>query len=161
MQGFQEQAIIEIRRIFTFYHFHFATGYVFPGERHPFWEMVYVLNGQVDIGADERVAVYNNNNATDLPEYDDEGNITNADDETLTELGTQRLLELQEESEIELFLEDQATACIGDSVGAQSVSTGISVTGTVNKLVLKIGSDGVPVISHEVGKLVEESEEEL
>lgn len=120
-----------------------------------------VSSSQTFIGADERVAVYNNNNATDLPEYDNEGNITNADDETLTELGTQRLLELQEESEIELFLEDQATACIGDSVGAQSVSTGISVTGTVNKLVLKIGSDGVPVISHEVGKLVEESEEEL
>ena len=59
MQGFQEQAIIEIRRIFTFYHFHFATGYVFPGERHPFWEMVYLLNGQVDIGADERVYALN------------------------------------------------------------------------------------------------------
>ena len=57
MQGFPEQAIIEIHRIFTFYHFHFATGYVFPGERHPFWEMVYVLNGQVDIGADEQVHV--------------------------------------------------------------------------------------------------------
>ena len=59
MQGFPEQAIIEIHRIFTFYHFHFATGYVFPGERHPFWEMVYVLNGQVDIGADERVYALN------------------------------------------------------------------------------------------------------
>lgn len=50
-----ETPVIEIASMRTFYHFHFATGYVFRGERHPFWEMVYVLNGQVDIGADDRV----------------------------------------------------------------------------------------------------------
>lgn len=50
-----ETPAIEIASLRTFYHFHFATGYVFRGERHPFWEMVYVINGQVDIGADDRV----------------------------------------------------------------------------------------------------------
>lgn len=50
-----ETPAIEIDSLRTFYHFHFATGYVFRGERHPFWEMVYVINGQVDIGADDRV----------------------------------------------------------------------------------------------------------
>lgn len=52
-----ESALIEISSIYTFYHFQFATGYVFKGENHPFWEMVYVINGQVDIGADDQVHV--------------------------------------------------------------------------------------------------------
>lgn len=47
-----EQRVIEVEELYTFFHFHFATGYVFPGESHPFWEMVYVESGQVDIGAD-------------------------------------------------------------------------------------------------------------
>lgn len=50
-----EQPVVEVSMLYSFYHFHFATGYVFPGERHPFWEMVCVLNGQVDIGADDAV----------------------------------------------------------------------------------------------------------
>ena len=50
-----ESALIEISSVYTFFHFHFATGYVFRGERHPFWEMVYVKSGQVDIGADDDV----------------------------------------------------------------------------------------------------------
>ena len=45
---------IEVRTLFTLYNFRFATGYVFRGESHPFWEMVYVDDGAVDIGADER-----------------------------------------------------------------------------------------------------------
>lgn len=52
---FEENPLIEIRDIYSFYHSQFATGYVFRGERHPFWEMVYVNNGQVDIGADDEV----------------------------------------------------------------------------------------------------------
>ena len=50
-----EEAVIEIAAVYTFFHFHFASGYVFRGERHPFWEMVYVKSGQVDIGADDDV----------------------------------------------------------------------------------------------------------
>lgn len=50
-----EERVIEISAIYTFFHFHFAAGYVFKGERHSFWEMVYVNNGQVDIGADDEV----------------------------------------------------------------------------------------------------------
>ena len=50
-----EEAVIGVSAVYTFYHFHFAAGYVFRGERHPFWEMVYVKSGQVDIGADDDV----------------------------------------------------------------------------------------------------------
>lgn len=59
MLGLEEKPLIEVTRLNSFYHFHFATGYVFPGERHPFWELVYVLSGQVDIGADERIYALN------------------------------------------------------------------------------------------------------
>lgn len=55
LEAIPEEAVVEISAIYTFYHFHFATGYVFRGERHPFWEMVYVKSGQVDIGADDDV----------------------------------------------------------------------------------------------------------
>lgn len=55
MRAMPEQPIIELTALYSFYHFHFATGYVFPGESHPFWEMVCVLNGQVDIGADDEM----------------------------------------------------------------------------------------------------------
>lgn len=55
LKPFEEHALIEIDSIFTFYHFQFATGFVFKGERHPFWELVYVNNGQVDIGADDQI----------------------------------------------------------------------------------------------------------
>jgi len=51
--AFEETPLLEIARIYSFYDFQFATGYVCPGERHPFWEMVYVRSGQVDIGADD------------------------------------------------------------------------------------------------------------
>lgn len=53
LQPIPEESVLEISAIYTFFHFHFATGYVFRGERHPFWEMVYVKSGQVDIGADD------------------------------------------------------------------------------------------------------------
>ena len=55
LQPLREEAVLTVQAINTLYLFQFATGYVFRGERHPFWEMVYVLSGQVDIGADERV----------------------------------------------------------------------------------------------------------
>lgn len=53
--AFEETPLLSIEKLFSFYHFQFATGYVFPGERHPFWEMVYVRSGQVDIGADDEM----------------------------------------------------------------------------------------------------------
>ena len=48
------ERVIHVSALFTLYDFRFATGYVFRGESHPFWEMVYVGDGAVDIGADER-----------------------------------------------------------------------------------------------------------
>lgn len=53
-QPLDEKPLLELESVHSLYHFRFASGYVFPGERHPFWEMVYVLSGQVDIGADDK-----------------------------------------------------------------------------------------------------------
>ena len=46
---------IGIRELFSFHYFQFASGYLFPGESHDFWEMVYIDRGEADIGAGERV----------------------------------------------------------------------------------------------------------
>ncbi|UKS27064.1 AraC family transcriptional regulator [Paenibacillus sp. HWE-109] len=43
---------IEIRSIITMYYFEFGKDYVFSGESHDFWEMVYVDKGEVEVIAD-------------------------------------------------------------------------------------------------------------
>ncbi len=47
--------LVRIRRLYSFHYFQFASGYLFPGESHDFWEMVYIDRGEADIGAGERV----------------------------------------------------------------------------------------------------------
>lgn len=46
---------VRIRRLFSLHYFRFASGYVFPGEKHNFWEMVYIDKGEADIGAGNRM----------------------------------------------------------------------------------------------------------
>jgi len=46
---------IIVSGLFSLHYFPFATGYVFSGERHNFWEMVYIDQGEVEIGAGEAV----------------------------------------------------------------------------------------------------------
>lgn len=45
---------VRVRRLYSLHYFQFASGYVFPGERHNFWEMVYLDKGEADIGAGRR-----------------------------------------------------------------------------------------------------------
>lgn len=47
--------VIQVRGLYSLHYFQFASGYVFNGERHDFWEMVYMDQGEADIGADKRV----------------------------------------------------------------------------------------------------------
>lgn len=42
---------IDIRRMYTLYYFCFASGHVFPGEEHNFWELIYVNSGELDMTA--------------------------------------------------------------------------------------------------------------
>lgn len=43
------ESIMEIESIVTMHYFEFAKDYVFKGERHEFWEFLYVDKGQVEI----------------------------------------------------------------------------------------------------------------
>ena len=42
-------SLIAIRRLYSFHYFQFASGYLFPGEKHDFWEMVYIDRGEADL----------------------------------------------------------------------------------------------------------------
>ena len=45
--------VIRIERIVTVHYFEYAKNYVFEGERHNFWELLYVDRGEVEVMADE------------------------------------------------------------------------------------------------------------
>lgn len=45
---------LKIDKLYSLHYFQFAAGYIFPGERHNFWEMVYIDRGEADIGAGDQ-----------------------------------------------------------------------------------------------------------
>ncbi len=47
--------LINLSKIHTFFKADFKSNYVFEGERHDWWEMVFVINGSVGITADSSV----------------------------------------------------------------------------------------------------------
>ncbi|WP_113673892.1 AraC family transcriptional regulator [Vallitalea guaymasensis] len=51
---------IKIDKLYTFFYFEFAKNYVFRGEKHDFWEAVYVDKGVLEVMADTRHYVLNN-----------------------------------------------------------------------------------------------------
>lgn len=53
------ESYIEIDTLMTFYYFDFAKNYVFKGEKHDFWEMVYVDKGILEVMADTKHYVLN------------------------------------------------------------------------------------------------------
>ena len=46
---------LRVGRLYSLHYFQFAAGYIFPGESHDFWEMVYIDRGEADIGAGNEV----------------------------------------------------------------------------------------------------------
>lgn len=48
------EEVIRIESIVTVHYFQFARGYLFAGEKHDFWEFVYMDKGAAEIGADGR-----------------------------------------------------------------------------------------------------------
>ncbi|MGG1555387.1 helix-turn-helix domain-containing protein [Paenibacillus ferrarius] len=48
---------ITIRELISFHYFEYAKGFVFEGEQHNFWEILYVDKGEVEVRADEQVHV--------------------------------------------------------------------------------------------------------
>lgn len=49
------ERVLRIERLYSLHYFQFAAGYIFPGEKHNFWEMVYIDRGEADIGAGKQV----------------------------------------------------------------------------------------------------------
>ncbi len=48
------QEEISIRQLVSFHYFEYAKGYIFDGEAHDFWELLYVDKGEVQVRAGER-----------------------------------------------------------------------------------------------------------
>ncbi len=46
---------LRVGRLYSLHYFQFAAGYIFPGEAHDFWEMVYIDRGEADIGAGNEI----------------------------------------------------------------------------------------------------------
>ena len=51
--------IINIESIRTVHYFEYSKDFVFPGESHDFWELVYVDKGNIKIEADDRNLILN------------------------------------------------------------------------------------------------------
>ncbi len=49
--------------IYTSFIMEFAEGFIFPGEKHDFWEMVYVIDGKLTVTKDENVYDLKNGDA--------------------------------------------------------------------------------------------------
>lgn len=50
----QLKKVVNIEEIVTIHYFEFAKDYVFKGEKHDFWEFLYVDRGQVEILAENK-----------------------------------------------------------------------------------------------------------
>ncbi|CAM3084965.1 AraC family transcriptional regulator [Paenibacillus lupini] len=48
------EEILAVRKLISFHYFEFAKGYMFEGEQHDFWELLYVDKGSVEVKADDR-----------------------------------------------------------------------------------------------------------
>ncbi len=46
--------VFSIEKIFSIHYFEFVKDYSFPGEKHDFWEFVYVDKGAVEVMADDK-----------------------------------------------------------------------------------------------------------
>ncbi len=54
-ESFEVKEQVKIERIYSLFKRHFDKGHQFAGEMHDFWEVVYVVDGEVIISADENV----------------------------------------------------------------------------------------------------------
>lgn len=54
-RSYEVKERVKIKKIYSFFKRHYKKGHQFAGEMHDFWEVVYVLDGEVIISADENV----------------------------------------------------------------------------------------------------------
>ena len=88
-----------------------------------------------------------------LDEVQEVYDYSNAEDDEILEKGAEKLKEMQDVHKIELSLQEGAVFDVDDIVGATSLR-GMSVTSSVTKVIVKIGEDGIPQTTNEIGNLV-------
>lgn len=87
-----------------------------------------------------------------LDEVQEVYDCNNVEDEKLLDQGIEKLTEMQDVQKIDLSLPDDAVFDVDDIVGATSLR-GMSVTSSVKKVIVKIGEDGIPQITNEIGEV--------
>ncbi len=50
-------SVVDVSKIVTIHYYEFDKNFVFHGESHDFWEMVYIDKGQVEIRADKEMTI--------------------------------------------------------------------------------------------------------
>ncbi|WP_256756909.1 AraC family transcriptional regulator [Cohnella sp. WQ 127256] len=53
LQRTRLKPVIVVQKLITLYYFEFGKNYKFPGEKHNFWEFLYVDRGEVEVSTDE------------------------------------------------------------------------------------------------------------
>ncbi|MDE7219132.1 MAG: AraC family transcriptional regulator [Oscillospiraceae bacterium] len=48
--------LLQVREIYTVHYFEYTAGCIFPGERHNFWELLYVDKGEIRVQAGEQTS---------------------------------------------------------------------------------------------------------
>ncbi len=48
-------SLLSVRNLYSVYHLTFPGNYFYPGERHNFWELSYIIQGTVSISSEENI----------------------------------------------------------------------------------------------------------
>ena len=87
-----------------------------------------------------------------LDEVQEVYDYSSAEESDLIEDGTAKLLEMQETQSCNLSLPEDAAFDVDDVVGVVSEGSGRAITSSVAKVIVKIGEDGIPQITNEIGE---------
>ena len=60
--GFELENAIDIGKIYSVHYFEYSKDFIFHGEKHDFWEFVYVDKGEITATADDREIILSQGN---------------------------------------------------------------------------------------------------
>ena len=106
----------------------------------------------IHLYADKNGAVSRTQTLFGLDEVQEVYDCNNVEDEKLLDQGIEKLTEMQDVQKIDLSLPEDAVFDVDDIVGATSLR-GMSVTSSVKKAIVRIGKDGIPQITNEIGEV--------
>ena len=107
----------------------------------------------IHLYADSSGNVSRNQTLFGLDEVQEVYDYSSAEESDLIEDGTAKLLEMQETQSCNLSLPEDAAFDVDDVVGVVSEGSGRAITSSVAKVIVKIGDDGIPQITNEIGEV--------